>query len=218
MHTVSTDADPRLLGLRWSTGPVGAHWQLGSMPPGRSALLDWVLDAPARDAGAPRQVAQLLAAVMVASGTVVAAGGDATVRSPWRDRLAQAAVGRGSRLRGVVATRDVARVAEAFDDPQHPWWLQGQAFFVFDAPQQARRLEAAAFEAAVRADSLAGASIVLRPAVDGDAAAVVAVDPQVLQAFLAALQHAAAQHGVAWGPMDDEPPRAAAAAGPAPRG
>lgn len=206
-------------------GPMAARWQLGdlaAMDQGSVWLLGW--DAVSPDAGVPQPIARTIARALTAIASVgflrdgVGHAGPATwgcgnegdcVRTGPGHSALHAVIGR---LRGhgtaitLVCSRRPAAIEEMFEAPAFPWWLQSQVLLL-SAPETpppevtpAQALALLEPDWAVRAAALRnrGVLAVARPAVDGDALGLLALDDVFAERLLASLATQAQAAGVAW--------------------
>lgn len=212
--------------------PTGTHWGLGepSNVTGGLTLIGWRVSPPAVDAGVPGEVANVLARALVSAARVVFpySGVKEAVPNSWTPLddgdLIRALKDDSldARLRGalrdvasesvLLATRDPRRVLQLFDDPAHPWWMQGHVALLTDPelppPEIDRRSLFALFEEGwtQRASALrdAGIGAVLRPGVDGDVAGLLALDGKLGDALLAALQSESRAAGFEWATLSED--------------
>lgn len=182
-------------------GAIEPHWQLGPTPldAGPWTLLRWQLAPEPVDGGMPPPAAQALADALTALGPVAfassrgasIAGPDDTVQPLPAARLAARIA---SRLAGEPATlslvwaRRASTVIQAFDDAALPWSQQSQCLLLaatgLPLPAVGRDAMVALLDGGDRwqphvpALRAAGVRAVLRPAVDGDAVGLLALDGQ----------------------------------------
>lgn len=207
---VRRPAPPGAWDLDW-TSPLGAT----------GLLLGWVPARYTPDGGVPDDVARILGWALCASHTVVgrtrrvpygvdgawvdAPGGAACACPPprwWRRR---------SEVCPMLATRDPARAAQFFDEPDFVWTQRGQTLLLA-APHALPKLSATLLDAldalplrATPAD-LAGAGLqgVVIPSVDGVAAGLYVPDAGVRARLLDAVAHAAWMSGGEFLETDEE--------------
>lgn len=209
----------------WARRTVESHWQLGDLSsagPGRTWLVGW--DAQPDDDGMPPLVGRAIACAMtdVARVSFLRVGPALAGPEQWAAgndgdciRAAPPVGGLGTiadRLRGrpgpatLVCSRRADAVATVFDDPAFPWWLQSQALLLSSpdtAPPDVVPQDVLALldtDWAARAAALRGRGVlaVARPAVDGDALGLLALDGAIAERLMASLAVQARAAGLAW--------------------
>lgn len=196
------------------------EWQLGALAPGMQPpqLVGWRTGV---DDGVPPGVAQVLAQALcsVARVTFATSAIEPGPPSRWREADGDyvltlspgTMLGRARRWVGTSrpvtlrSSRNPASVAALFDDPGFPWWLQGQAALLTplaaDLPDLATADDDTWFsDPAVIPVQAIGS---LRPAVDGDAAALAWREARYRQAFGEALRAACSAAGAKLQPLDE---------------
>ncbi|MGC3987169.1 MAG: hypothetical protein QM777_21855 [Pseudorhodoferax sp.] len=209
----------------WARRTVEPHWQLGDLStagPDRTWLVGW--DAQPNDDGMPPLAGRAIARAMTdtarvsflragpgPAGTVQwAVGNDGDCIRATRPAGALGTI--ADRLRGrpgpvtLVCSRRADAVATVFDDPAFPWWLQSQALLLSSpdaappdvAPEDALGLLDTDW--AARAAALRGRGVlaVARPAVDGEALGLLALDGAIAERLMASLAVQARAAGLAW--------------------
>ena len=213
---------PVLWAQRGPMAVPGQHGDLAAMDEAHVWLLGW--DAASPDAGVPRPIGRTIACALAGTAKVGFlragtrhAGPAAWVRDDDGD-CARMASGQSAlrtvigRLRGhgaaitLVCSRRPEAIAEMFEAPAFPWWLQSQVLLLSapDAPPPdvtpAQALALLEPGWAVRAAALRsrGVLAVARPAVDGDALGLLALDEVFAERLLASLATQAQAAGFAW--------------------
>lgn len=210
-------------------GSVELHWKLGGLdtaPPARALLVGWDDDG-AVDSGVPAVIAGVCARALAATARVAFLRSDtAAERSPeWVDRGGECARSAPApswlesvvaRLRGrhgpvtLICASRAETIQGAFTDAHFTWWSQSQVLLLSarDAPPPAiKPVEALALldpDWVTRAAPLShqGVLAVARPAVDGDALGVLALDDGIIDRLLAALAHECHAAAVGWALRD----------------
>jgi hypothetical protein len=177
---------------------------------GRLLLVGWASTTSAVDAGVPTWASQLLATTLSQAHQVTFPSTsvplDAAEHSVahsiggfWR-RLAS----HGPHTFSVVTTQRPAVIANAFDDPGFPWWLQAQRLLV--SPQGSPPLQLSRADVMHMIDSpdasfklFAASGVVaqLSAGVDGDVAALLTLVEHEEQTFITYLQESARSMNVA---------------------
>ena len=206
--------------------PRGAHWQLGSLPPGRgrAALIGWHDPAAQHEGGVPPRIAAVIARALTSAARVTfpssviapAATADWSPSDGDEVRVLPGRSVRGritARLRGLpsvvmlISTRQPASAMRLFDDPGFPWSLQGQLALLSrpDAPPPPidERTLLALF-GDDRASHTAGLEGILRPGVDGDVAGLWSLAESFEQTTLAALERETRAAGFDWAMVTED--------------
>jgi hypothetical protein len=171
--------------------PRGSQWQLGPLPPsaGRMMLIGWKQEPAPVDGGVPEDVAAVLAHALTSIGRVT---------FPSSSDL--------------TSTTDAKTSMQAFDDPAHPWWLQGQVLLV-SAPaaappriDRARLLAVLENDWAAAADALGPLGVIgiVRPGVDGDVAGVFTLTADAEETTRAALERETRRASFDWFVLTEE--------------
>jgi hypothetical protein len=203
----------------------GAQWQLGPLPParGRLTLVGWTHPDADRDSGVPQDVAGVLARALTSVARVTFPSSRpglpaAPAWSPFDGGLVRTLAGKhvvqrtvarltGSPLGGsLISSRRPEVVTQSFDDPEFPWWLQGQALVMSAPDAEPPDLDeptlTALFEDdwAARAARLQAVGVqgVMRPGVDGAIAGTLSLDDAFDRSFLDALEREARLAGMTW--------------------
>ena len=185
---------------------IGSHpgsdiWQLGSWQLG-SFLIGWS-GFPSREAGVPDTVKSVLAEALTSDSAVTFLGKTRNAGTKGNDSISTN--GLIDRLRSRfrrqtepqrVTTRDPRLVSNAFDDPEAPWWYQGQV--IIGTPPDGTPIEVTSKQLhALMSDDWCSATLAisgvlwtLRPGVDGDVAGVCPRDEEVSRDLYAALEQA----------------------------
>jgi len=179
-----------------------AHWQLGPLPPpsGRFTLLTWTADDEV-DGGVPARVAHALARSWTGIARLTCLSSRSTTK--------------------VIATSDASVAVQLFDDPEFPWWLQGQAVLLSREDGEAPDIDQRTIvmllhdDWAERAATLAtrGIEAVVRPGVDGDVAGILSLSDSFDEQLLVSLEREARQDGITFSMVSE-----AALLEPLPRG
>jgi hypothetical protein len=199
--------------------PVGAHWQLGAVPrlPYRVALIGWVQQPPAVDGGVPDQIAALLAETLTAVGSVsffcrkgntmvAEASHVQTLTSPTLSGWLTARLQGFPRGASLLTTRSPEAAYQLFWTHGFSWVLQGQIALLFKPGTEPPRLTVQSAQLLLSehwADHVAalgssGAIGALRPGVDGDVAAFLALTEEIAVAFRNTLCAVCAEHQIAF--------------------
>lgn len=179
-----------------------AHWQLGPLPPphGRFTLLTWTTEEE-EDNGVPARVAHALARAWTGIARLTCLSSHSATK--------------------VIETRDANVAVRLFDDPEFPWWLQGQAVLLSRADAESPDIDQRTIvtllhdDWARRAATLAtrGIEAVVRPGVDGDVAGIFSLSEAFDEQLLASLKREAHQDGITFSVVSE-----AALLEPLPRG
>ncbi len=211
--------------------PRQAYWRLGPLPAavGRVMLVGWRVTPPPCDAGVPAVIAAVLARALTSVARVTFAGtvADPPPTASWTPcgadliRVLNAGgylerIGRviksASAAVTLVSTRSPETAIRLFEEPNYPWWLQGQVALLSepDAPppdiDRQRFLALLGDDWAARAAALAvtGFRGILRPGVDGDLAGILSLSEESERELLTALERAAGQAGLDWMPLTED--------------
>lgn len=206
-------------------GPVGAHWQLGSVPrPSyQVTLIGWVQQPPAVDSGVPDQIAALLAETLTAVGSVSffcrqgnTTAADAahvqTLTSPTLSGWLNARLQRFPRGASLLTTRNPEAAQQLFWTHGFSWALQSQIALLFKPGTEPPRLTVQSAQLLlsehwvdhVAALGRSGAIGALRPGVDGDVTAFLALTEEIAATFRNTLCTLCAEHQIAFESCTEE--------------
>jgi hypothetical protein len=149
------------------------------------ALVGWLTDAPAVDAGVPPLVRALLARALTRHYRVTFPYGEASETTLLR------------------STTDPQLAGELFDAPPFSWSAKAQFAVLSPLDAAPPRLSRALLERLLRREpiepnAMAGASGMLVPAVDGDFAALIQFDGVLIDRLQSALAAECAGSGLSW--------------------
>ncbi|WP_299478685.1 hypothetical protein [uncultured Roseibium sp.] len=199
---------------------IGSHprseiWQLGSWQPG-GFLIGWS-GFPSREAGVPETVKSVLAEALTSNSAVTFLGGTRNAGTKGADSIS--ANGLIDRLRSRlhrrttpqrIITRDPRMVRNAFDDPEAPWWYQGQVIIGMPPDGTPIEITSKQLHALMSDDwcsatlAISGVTWTLRPGVDGDVAGVCPRDEEVSRDLHAALEQASREADLAIEILEEE--------------
>lgn len=192
---------------------IGSHpgsdiWQLGSWQSG-GFLIGWS-GFPSREAGVPETVKSVLAEALTNDSAVTFLGSPRNAGTKGNEPIsANGLIDRlSSRLRRQtqpqrVTTRDPRLLRNAFDDPEAPWWYQGQVIIGMPPDGTPIEITSKQLHALMSDDwcsatlAISGVTWTLRPGVDGDVAGVCPRDEEVSRDLYAALEQAAREADLA---------------------
>ncbi len=172
-------------------------------------LIGWKQDPDPIDAGVPKEVAAVLARALTSLALVTFPSSIEHASATGR------VVGPRKGAPGdlvLVSTTDAETAMQAFDDPEYPWWLQGQVLLMSASsaagPDISRNQLFALFaeEWAREAATLAQFGVVgiVRPGVDGDMAGFLSLSAGFDDAMLAALEREALLASFKWSVVTEE--------------
>lgn len=209
-------------------GVIEPHWQLGDLSAAagpKAVLFGW--DAPdALDGGVPPRVAGVWSRALAATARVTflcseaatpastdwlesGDGGEDFTKATPAPSLFADGLARLRRSRADVAlvcTKRSARIAQAFGDSHFAWWLQSQVLLLSPlaaappavAPDTVLALLGDDWATRAAALRRHGVEAVARPAVDGDALGLLALDEDIAERLLAAIERESRAAAFGW--------------------
>lgn len=203
-------------------GATSAVWQLGPLPPpvGVLALIGWT--ERGLDGALPCSVVNVLARALARRSRVtfpssLAAGASGRKwQASGADYITTIDLGTlwyRSRIH-LLSTRREEAVRGLFDDGDYPWWHQGQFALLSEAAAEPPALFAREsllgkliepmWAESLREFGTLGVQSILRPAVDGSAAALLCISPAIWEQTEDCLRASAAEYALSYRQVDEE--------------